>query len=174
MDTRVCELDCIDFSYMNGLSCIISENQLVSLLLWCRTKKLWGKPTLNPKSTGCRKLKSIDDKLLIKGSIITLHTNKLLVAKDYMDWIFNDMFWIYQDIFLGYQMLSIGNLQFLHQHILMCILSYPFLSIYSVFLSNCLSNSIQIINLLYPMLSMLVSYFNLDNYPYVSNQNLIL
>ena len=33
VDTRVSELDCMDFSSVNGFACIISENQLVSMLL---------------------------------------------------------------------------------------------------------------------------------------------
>ena len=75
MDTQVSELDRMDFSCVNGLSCIVSENQLVSMLLWCRTKKLWGKQALNPKSTGSWKLKSIYDKLLIIGS--NLHADNM-------------------------------------------------------------------------------------------------
>jgi hypothetical protein len=40
MDTRVFELDCMDFSSVNEilLVCIVSENQLVSMLLRCRTE----------------------------------------------------------------------------------------------------------------------------------------
>jgi hypothetical protein len=68
MDTRVSELDCMDFSSVNEILCIVSENQLVSMLLRCRTEKLWGKQTLRPKSTRSWKLKSIDNTVLIMGS----------------------------------------------------------------------------------------------------------
>jgi hypothetical protein len=49
MDTRVSELDCMDFSWVNGLSCIVSENQLVSMLLRCRTEKVMRKTNIEPK-----------------------------------------------------------------------------------------------------------------------------
>jgi hypothetical protein len=75
MDTRESELDSMDFSCVNGLSCIVSENQLVSMLLWCRTKKLWGKQALHPKSTGSWTLESIYDTLLIIGS--NLHAGNM-------------------------------------------------------------------------------------------------
>ncbi len=45
--------DCIDFSSksVKGLSCIINENHLVSMLSWYWTETIRGKRTLNPKST---------------------------------------------------------------------------------------------------------------------------
>ncbi len=80
MDTRVSELDCIDFSAANGLSCIVSKNSLVSILFWCRTKKLWGKQTLNQKSTGSWKLKPLD-KLYSMGS--NLHEGSMQQNRHY-------------------------------------------------------------------------------------------
>jgi hypothetical protein len=75
----------------------------------------------------------------------------------------------------GYRFwISMGNLQNLHQHILVCLLFHTSLSRYSVFLSNSLSDHIQILHLVYPMLSVTVSYINLFNNPFVSTQNLIL
>ena len=59
---RVSKLDCMDFSSVNGLSCITSENQLVSTLLQCRTEKIWGKRTLDPKSMGMWKSEPSEDK----------------------------------------------------------------------------------------------------------------
>jgi hypothetical protein len=69
----------MDFFSVNGLSCIVCENQLVLMLLWCRTEKFWlggkQKKTLNPTSTGSWKLKSTDDKVLIMGS--NLHAGSM-------------------------------------------------------------------------------------------------
>jgi hypothetical protein len=75
MDTQVSELDCMDFSSLNGLSCIVSANQLVSMWIWCSTENLWGKRTLNPKSKGSWKSKSIDDKLFITS--FNLHAGSM-------------------------------------------------------------------------------------------------
>ena len=61
MDIRLSKLDCMEISSVNGLSCITSENQHVSPLLWCRTEKIWGKRTFNPKSTGMWKSKPSED-----------------------------------------------------------------------------------------------------------------
>jgi hypothetical protein len=41
MDTLVSELDCMDFSSVNGLSCIVGENQLVSMLLYAGLKSYY-------------------------------------------------------------------------------------------------------------------------------------
>jgi hypothetical protein len=68
-------MECMDFSSVNGLSCIVSKNQLVSMLLWWRTEKSWRKRTLNPKSIGSWKLKSFDDELLIMSS--NLHAGSM-------------------------------------------------------------------------------------------------
>ncbi len=81
----------------------------------------------------------------------------------YFFWISGYLSWV-----------SIGNLQFLHRHILMHIPFYPLLSSYSVFWSNGLSNNIQVVNLVYPILAVTVSYSNFYDYPYRSIQNLIL
>ena len=40
IDIQVSKLDFMDFSSVNGLSCITSENQLVSMLLQCTTEKI--------------------------------------------------------------------------------------------------------------------------------------
>ncbi len=55
-------LDCMDFSSVNWFLCIESGNQLLSILFGCRTEKIWGKETLNPKSTDTWKSKSGEDK----------------------------------------------------------------------------------------------------------------
>ncbi len=52
IDVLVSKLDGMDFSSVNGLTCITSENQLVFMLLRCRTEKLSGKRTFNPKIYG--------------------------------------------------------------------------------------------------------------------------
>ncbi len=37
IEILVSKLDCMNFSFVNGLSCVISENQLVSILLHTHT-----------------------------------------------------------------------------------------------------------------------------------------
>ena len=93
-----------------------------------------------------------------------------MVTKSYIFWTWKDIHVI--SVYLSW--ISIGNLQVLHQHILICILFYLSLSRYSVFWSKCLSNNIHIVDLVCPMLSVAVSYINLFNNPLVSIQNLIL
>ena len=45
----VSKLDFIEIFSVNGFSCITSENQLLSMLLLCRTEKIWRKRTLESK-----------------------------------------------------------------------------------------------------------------------------
>ncbi len=62
INMRLSKLDCMEISSIKGLSCITSENQHVSMLLWCRAEKIWGKKKFNPKSTGMWKSKPSEDK----------------------------------------------------------------------------------------------------------------
>jgi hypothetical protein len=51
IDMLVLMLYCMDFSSVNQLSYLKSENQLVCMLFRCRTEKIWEKETLKLKST---------------------------------------------------------------------------------------------------------------------------
>ncbi len=84
IDILVSKLDGMDFSSVNGLSCITSENQFVSMLLWCKTEKIWGKRALDPKSTGMWKSKSNEDKCQIM--ICSLYTDSMQQSRHIFSW----------------------------------------------------------------------------------------